>query len=251
MDSPAAQSKYIKDGHYAAVSDFIGDPLYQGGKGCGNCYRLTKSNGENPLVVQVVDQMVRTDRTFDGQLVAFQPITGDTTDVYDIKYEQVDCETDADSGVYTVYPDVQIDDNTHRLWWTAIIFHNLRTGVEEASVLVGNSDPSQAMPMQRNGARWETMGFGAINGALRPIKFRLTLNDGTVMTVDASNDPAYHNVDFVSDPTPAPPMPTPAPGVCAPEWEQCPSAEFPNKPPCCAGLVCTIVNPHWASCQSA
>merc|ERR1719336_1975877 len=165
VKSPSATSPYIARRAYCAASAAI----YQGGASCGACYRVTYdgSPATDPgrpgsLVIQVVDTG-GSGESFDCQVEAFEEITGARTGVFPMTFEPVVCEQ-AGGAVATVLD----GDNAY---YTKVIFSNLPTSVEAASIHIGG----KTFAMSRvGGATWSAAPEGASGAA----SFTLTLRGG-------------------------------------------------------------------------
>merc|ERR1711981_626909 len=179
LASPAATSPYITSQRYCAVSADV----FEGGLSCGRCYRLTFDGTDTTettgcatagsAIIQVVDS--GSAKEFDCQETVFKEISGCTTGVMGITYEEVECEG-------TGPPTATILDGDNA-WYTKVIFSGLSRAVSSASITVGAGNPG--IQMTRNGgATWSTSTPDGIAGNV-PVTFKLTLDNDATVEMDA------------------------------------------------------------------
>merc|ERR1712176_837352 len=179
LNSPAATSPYITSRHYCAVSS----DLYGSGLACGRCYRVTFDGTDTTettgcaaagsAIIQVVDS--GSAKEFDCQETVFQEITGCTTGVMGVSYEEVECEGTGPATATVL--------ECGNAWYTKMIFSGLSRAVSAASIMIeGQSEPIQ---MNRNGgATWSASTPEAHSGNV-DVTFTLTLdNQDTVELAD-------------------------------------------------------------------
>merc|ERR1719229_1139517 len=173
LASPAATSPYITSKNYCAVSA----DLFEGGLACGRCYKLTFDGTDTTehgcpaagsRIIQVVDS--GSAKEFDCQETVFEEISGCTTGVMGISYEEVECE-----GTGPATATVLDGDNA---WYTKMIFSGLSHSVASASITVGEGELIQ---MNRNGgATWSASTPAGISGNVA-VTFKLTLDNEEIV----------------------------------------------------------------------
>lgn len=246
----------------------VSEPLYAGGAACGACYRVTKAAGVGPVdsdepktaegsaVVQVVDRMANEDRTFDCQLESFELITHHNTDVFPITYEQVDCETIAAGAVMEVVGGLttiqsKYTNTCNRLsgGWR-VIFYNLPRGVTDVTMTIGNTGdnaPDGPLALSRNGAGWDVPDMTPYQGAVMPIIFTATLDDGSTVTVNTDD---YSEFSGVFDPRAHTTL-QPDPDVCVADWAQCGDGGvcYVGSTACCSPDYSCQGSGSWYACK--
>merc|ERR1712072_1496098 len=154
-----------------------------GGLSCDRCYRLTFDGTDTTettgcatavsAIIQVVDS--GSAKEYDCQETVFKEISGCTTGVMGITYEEVECEG-------TGPPTATILDGDNA-WYTKVIFSGLSRAVSSASITVGAGNPD--IQMTRNGgATWSTSTPDAIAGNV-PVTFKPTLDNDATVEMDA------------------------------------------------------------------
>merc|ERR1712194_919878 len=92
-------SPYLRSGYHCAIGD--SNPGFGRGEHCGKCYRITSLNDDGThgtpgnkgsAVVTVSDGGAGGPAHFDCILEGFEAITGATTGVFDVDFEEVLCE---------------------------------------------------------------------------------------------------------------------------------------------------------------
>ena len=121
---------YVNTGMYCAVSD----DLYEGGEGCGRCYRIWYDGcgGTDPATagtadIQVVNSGAGGVKHFDCFDTAHQALTGTSTGIFPITFMPIDC-------TYSTPTAVVLDGNNK--WYVKMLFVGGKTGVMEAKIIL-------------------------------------------------------------------------------------------------------------------
>jgi hypothetical protein len=237
INALAAQaSPYVNGGKkfYAAVDNI----LWNGGEACGKCYQVAYdgNGGTDPgrageTTIQVVD--TGSAKPFDLIYDAFNEATGAGTGVFPASWQQVPCQTSSGGPKGAVLAS-EVDTNTGKLWWVRVILYDLERGVSSARLTVGGG---ASHVMGRSGAFWDK---GGIGGAKKPVTVTATLDDGSEIQVDLSNEPELAAVGW-TDPSQVPAQtPTAAP-TSGPQGGSATPAESVSSAPTATWLHAAVV----------
>ena len=163
------QANYIDKSMYCAVSDKV----WNGGQACGRCYKIsfngtggTDQGRAGNAIIQVVDS--GSAKEFDCYINAFKKVTGATTGVFPITYNQIACQ--ASNATVVVL------DGTNA-WYVKVLVAGGTRGVKSVTITVGG----KTYPMSRVvGATWASSLAGSAGGSA---KFVVTYEDGTKRTL--------------------------------------------------------------------
>lgn len=171
-------ASYLRTGYHCAIGEEFGI-----GEPCGKCYRLTSLNDNgrhgtpgatSSAVVMVSNSGAGGTNHFDCILESFQAITGATSGVFDITYEQTAC-TDV-SGVPTI-----INWADQNAWYCKMMFENIG-GWGSLHTVRACLDGSKCSDLQRfSGQTWT----GCPTGTGSTMDFTLTQQSpsGDVSTI--------------------------------------------------------------------
>lgn len=164
LNAPTARNPHIRAREYCAVNT----EMFRDGKTCGACFRLTY-HGDHPQglghpgshVVQVVDS--GSWATFDCHMTAFQAVTGATTHIFPITYEEVPCETSAEGPIAAVLH--------YDFYFTRFVFGNLQRPLQNVQLSIGEKQ----FELNQIGGFWSAW-TGPADG---PVSFTLTEDHGS------------------------------------------------------------------------
>lgn len=168
-------SPYVDGGMYCAVSD----DLFNGGEGCGKCYRITYTSGGSnagqaqpgSADIQVVNSGAGGFLHFDCFDTAHQAITGISTGIHPVSYTEIPCTNSPPSVVILDGPNA---------YYVKVLVAGGRTGVKAVKVYLDGN----AISMNRNsGATWAA-GLAGVEGLDVEVSFEVTFSDNTVTRIE-------------------------------------------------------------------
>jgi len=172
---------YIENQDYCAVSA----DLYEGGKACGRCYKLTYAGqgglhgtpaGEpDSVVVKVVDSGAGGTNHFDCHLTAYTRLTHTAPGIFPISFERTKCGATGPAGATVL--------QGGNPWSVIVLFSSLRSPVAKAEIDV---DGQRFQMRQGFSAAWQA-GVFLDHGPRRAqtvVSFKLQLVDNSRITID-------------------------------------------------------------------
>lgn len=163
----------------------LNDALNQGGLGCGSCYNISYDGqgGTDPgragsAIVQAVDS--GSAKEFDCFIDVFTEITGATTGIFTVSYQQVEC--DVQGG-----PTVVVIDGGNK-YYSKVMVTGGKSGPKKVECKVGNEGYVN-LPRVGTGS---TFGGSVGNGqSAVPTMYKVTFADGFVATIGACFADSY------------------------------------------------------------
>jgi len=147
-------SPYLRSGYHCAIGD--SNPGFGRGEHCGKCYRITSLNDDGThgtpgnkgsAVVTVSDGGAGGPAHFDCILEGFEAITGATTGVFDVDFEEVLCEDVTANPVIINWAD-------QNAWYCKMMFENIGHWGQLESVRACLDGENCKMLEQFSGATW-------------------------------------------------------------------------------------------------
>jgi len=188
VEDPVLAS-YLRNKYHCAIGD--SNPGFGKGEHCGTCYRLTSLNDDGTAgtpgkkgeaVVMVSNGGAGGDAHFDCILESFQDITGASTGIFDIEFEQVPCDEVTGTPVVINWAD-------QNAYYCKMMFQNIGGWGQLDSVRACLDDDNCADMQQFSGATWT----GCPKGAGSSMTFELTQRNpaGEVSTISCTCEGAW------------------------------------------------------------
>mmetsp|Transcript_99309 Transcript_99309/g.266737 ORF Transcript_99309/g.266737 Transcript_99309/m.266737 type:complete len:292 (-) Transcript_99309:65-940(-) len=161
---------YLLDGFHCAIGSSL--PAFGKGENCGKCYKLTSLNdngifgtpgSKGSAVVMVSDGGAGGPSHFDCTLDGFKEITGADTGVFDIEFQEVECEEVTGKPVIINWAD-------KNAWYCKMMFENIGGWGQLESVTACLADGTCLPLTQSSGATWT----GCPTGETDNMTFELT-----------------------------------------------------------------------------
>jgi len=246
-------ASYLRTSYHCAIGEEYGI-----GEHCGKCYRLTSTNNNGrhgtpgqvgSAVIMVSNSGAGGSNHFDCILESFQEITGATSGVFDITYEQTEC-TDV-SGLPTI-----INWADQNAWYCKMMFENIG-GWGSLHTVYACLDGGNCKYLQRfSGQTWT----GCPVGTGSTMTFTLTQQSPAgktseiLCTCSVGSWPWPTGTrcecpsNFVSGWSSETPTTTPATtGSCTTLGQDCRGSKCCSDP----GLTCFEKDQWWASCRAS